>query len=33
MNNLSSAVNNDHNKNNGNNALEWRRSKVQELSS
>src|SRR5690242_4602640 len=33
MNNLSSSVNNDHNKNNANNALEWRRNKVQELSS
>src|ERR1044072_1954835 len=31
MNNLSSRVNNDNNKNN--NALEWRRSKVQELAS
>ena len=26
-------MNNDHNKNNANNALEWRRNKVQELSS
>jgi predicted transcriptional regulator len=33
MNNLSSSVNNNYNKNNGNNALEWRRNKVQELAS
>src|ERR1051325_2223531 len=34
MNNLSTSVNNNYNKNNSNsNVLEWRRSKVQELSS
>src|ERR1051326_2148537 len=33
MNNLSSSLNNDHNKNNANSGLEWCRSKVQELSS
>jgi DNA-binding NarL/FixJ family response regulator len=33
MNNLSSSVNNNYNKNNGNNALEWRRNKVLELAS
>ena len=33
MNNLRSSVNNNYNKNNRNNALEWRRNKVSELSS